>query len=227
MLEKSKMKKTIYMLCATLLGTCSGQALASNASAATNIQVLGLFKNTAVLNIDNQRTVMRVGDKRQGKVRLLAADSEKAIFDVSGRRVQLSLAENQAIRTDLPSSGGHQAQLVSSGGLYSVPGSINGQLADFVVDTGASYVTMSLQQAKALHLDYSNARVVSMNTANGKASAHVFTVKSVRIGGIELHNVEAAVMGDMASSKILLGMSFLSQVNMKHGPGLMVLSERK
>jgi len=66
-----------------------------------------------------------------------------------------------------------------------------------------------------------------MNTANGKAAAYVFTLNSVRIGSIELHNVDAAVMADLSSSKILLGMSFLSQVNMKHGPGLMVLSERK
>lgn len=217
-------KHQIVALIALVLGAGSNHVLASSA---TNIQVLGLFKNTAVLNIDNQRTVMHVGDKRQGSVRLLAANSEKAVFDVRGKRIELALSENQSIRTDLPSSGGHQAQLVSEGGMYAVTGAINGQLADFVVDTGASYVTMSQQQAKSLHLDYSKARAVSMNTANGKATAHVFTVDSVRIGGIELHNVEAAVMAGMSSGRILLGMSFLSQVNMKHGPGLMVLSERK
>ena len=65
-----------------------------------------------------------------------------------------------------------------------------------------------------------------MNTANGKASAQVFTIKSVRIGGIELHDVEGAVMSDLSSSKMLLGMSFLNQVDMQHGPGLMVLKQR-
>jgi len=85
---------------------------------------------------------------------------------------------------------------------------------------------MSPQQAKALRLDFSHARKIMMNTANGKATAHVFTVKSIRIGGIELHDVDAAVMDNLASSKILLGMSFLNHVDMKHGPGLMVLRER-
>jgi len=141
------MKKAIGLFSAGLIGAYCSLALASTAAAATNIQVLGLFKNTAVLNINNQRTVMHVGDSRHGNVRLLAADSEKATFEVSGKRVQLTLAENQAIRTDLPSSGGHQAQLVSEGGLYGVTGAINGKQADFVVDTGARYVTMSIEQA--------------------------------------------------------------------------------
>ena len=65
-----------------------------------------------------------------------------------------------------------------------------------------------------------------MNTANGKAAAHVFKIKSVRIGAIELHDVDGAVMSDLSSSKILLGMSFLDQVDMKHGLGLMVLKQR-
>jgi len=204
----------------------SAQALAMNDDSAQDVKVLGLFKNMAVLNINDQRTVMRVGDTRHGNMRLVAANSEKAVFEIKGRRIVLSMSDTGAIRTDLPTSGGHMAQLISNGGLYSVTGAINGQLADFVVDTGASYVTMSPQQAQVLHLDYSHARKLMMDTANGKATAHVFTIKSIRIGGIELHDVEAAVMNNLASSKILLGMSFLNHVDMKHGPGLMVLKER-
>lgn len=209
-----------------LFSAISAQALAMNDSAGQNFKVLGLFKNTAVLNINDQRTVLHVGDKQHGNLRLLAANSEKAVFEIKGKRIELSLSDNDGIRTDLPVSGGHQAQLISNGGLYAVTGAVNGQLADFVVDTGASYVTMSPQQAHLLHLDYSNGKKVMMNTANGKATAHVFKIKSVRIGGIELHDVDGAVMSDLSSSKILLGMSFLDQVDMQHGPGLMVLKQR-
>lgn len=219
-------KRHITFLISLALSTLSAQALAMNDASGPNIKVLGLFKNMAVLNINDQRTVLRVGDTQHGNLRLLSANSEKAVFEIKGRRVELSLSDSGAIQTELPVSGGHMAQLISNGGLYSVTGAVNGQLADFVVDTGASYVTMSPQQAHLLHLDYSNARTIVMSTANGKATAHVFTVKSVRIGGIELHDVDAAVMNDLASSKILLGMSFLNQVDMKHGPGLMVLKQR-
>ena len=221
------MKNSLTALLIGLLGgAASAQVMAMNVNNGPDIKVLGLFKNMAVLMINDQRTVLHVGDKQQGNLRLLAANSEKGLFEIKGKRIELSLSENEGIRTDLPVSTDHEAQLISNGGLYAVTGAINDQLADFVVDTGASYVTMSPQQAQLLHLDYSSARKVMMNTANGKATAHVFTIKSVRIGGIELHDVEGAVMSDLSSSKILLGMSFLNQVDMKHGPGLMVLKQR-
>lgn len=195
-------------------------------SGGQKIQVVGLFKNMAVLNINDHRTVMHVGDKRQGSVRLLAANSEKALFEIKGRRIELSLSDNNSIRTDLPSSGGGQAQLIANGGLYTVSGVVNGRAAEFVVDTGANYVTMTPQQAQQLHLNFRNGKTITMNTANGRATAHIFTIKSLRIGGIEVHNVDGAVMKNLSSSKILLGMSFLNQVEMKHGAGYMVLKQR-
>lgn len=220
-----KTYQTAFLITA-LVSAVSGQALAAVDRSSPDIKVLGLFKNTAVLNINDQRTVLRVGERKHGELRLLAANSEKAMFEFGGKRFVLSMSTGEGIRTDLPVSNGHQAHLISNGGMYSVTGSVNGQLADFVVDTGASYITMSPEQARRLNLDYSNAKKVMMNTANGKATAHVFTIKSIRIGSIELQNVEGAVMHDLSSSKILLGMSFLGQVEMRHSAGLMVLKQR-
>lgn len=120
--------------------------------------MLGLFKNRAVLAINDQRIVLHVGDQRQDNLRLLAANSETGILETKGKRVVLSLGDNDGIRTGLPVSTEHEAQLISSGGLYAITGAINGQLAEFVVDTGAGYVTMSQQQAHFLHLDFSKAK---------------------------------------------------------------------
>ena len=220
-----KKYQTAFLI-SLVFGGLSAQALAMNDSGVQDIKVLGLFKNTAVLTINDQRAVLHVGDKQLGNLRLLAANSEKAIFEIKGKRVELALSDSGGIRTDLPVTGGHQAMLISNGGLYAVTGAVDGQLADFVVDTGASYVTMSPQQARLLRLDYSNAKKVMMTTANGKATAHIFKIKSVRIGGIELHDVDGAVMADMSPSKILLGMSFLNQVDMTHDTGMMVLKQR-
>lgn len=219
-------KQKVTFLISVFCGAFSAQAMALSGADVPDIKVLGLFKNTAVLKIDNQRTVLHVGDKQHGNLRLLAANSEKAIFEIKGRRVELSLSDSGAIHTGFPSSASHVAQLISNGGLYSVTGAVNGQLANFVVDTGATYVTMSPQMANHLRLDYSHGAKVTMSTANGKTVAHVFTIKSVRIGGIELHDVDAAVTNGMSPSKILLGMSFLNKVDMQHGPGMMVLKQR-
>jgi len=211
------------LITTSLLTMFATQALATSSTTTTpDIQVLGLFKNAAVLNINNQRELVRVGDERN-HVRLLAANSEKAMLEIDGKRLIVSMADNQAVRVGLPAATNAQAHLISNGGMFTVTGSINQQLADFVVDTGASYITMNPQHAKRLNLDYSNAQKIMMNTAKGKTTAHVFTVKSVRIGGIELHNVKAAVVHELDSSKMLLGMSFLNQVEMQQKNGLMIL----
>ncbi|MGD8783067.1 MAG: TIGR02281 family clan AA aspartic protease [Thioalkalispiraceae bacterium] len=210
------------IILSSLLSLIAAQSLAATKVALPEIEVVGLFKNAAVLNIDHQRKLVRVGDERHN-VRLIAANSEKALVEVAGKRMLLSMADNIAVRVGLPAATNAQAHLISNGGMFTVTGSINQQLADFVVDTGASYITMSPQHARRLRLDYSNAKKIMMNTAKGKTTAHVFTVASVRIGGIELHNVKAAVVHELDSSKMLLGMSFLNQVEMQQKNGLMIL----
>lgn len=167
--------------------------------------------------------MVRVGDKR-GNVELLAANSNKAMLKVEGKRYMLSMADNSAVRVGLPAVGA-QAHLMSSGGMYTVTGSINHQLADFVVDTGATYVTMNEKHAKRLGLDYSKSQKIMVTTAKGKTTARVFTINSVRVGGIELHNVKAAIVNEFESNRMLLGMSFLRQVEMTQKNGLMVLKK--
>lgn len=217
-------KRLTYFFLTAVITAMGSQVFAATTTPTPNIQIVGLFKNAVVLNINNQRKLIRVGDKRS-EINLLAANSEKAMLEVEGKRYVLSMAENTGVRVGLPSATNAQAHLISNGGMYSVTGSINQQLVDFIVDTGASYITMNAQHAKRLRLDYSKASKVMMNTAKGKTTAHVFTVASVRIGGIELKNVKAAVIHELESSKMLLGMSFLNQVEMRQKNGLMVLKK--
>lgn len=217
-------KKHLTVILASLVSVFSAHVMAARSVQVSNIRVVGLFKDAAVLTINHQRKLVRVGDVHQN-VRLLAANSEKAMIEYQGRRIVLAMGSSAPIRTGFKSSGA-SAHLVSNGGVYSITGSVNGRLVGFVVDTGATYVTMSAKQARGLNLDFSNARKIMVNTANGKSTAHVFTLKSVKIGSIEVNNVEAAVMHNLSTDKILLGMSFLNQVEMRHKNGLMVLKQR-
>lgn len=202
----------------------SSWVMATSQAAVSEIQVLGLFKNAAVLKINDERKLVRVGEEHQA-VHLLAANSNKAMVEVKGKRYVLSMADNVAVRVGLPDAINAQAHLISNGGMYKVTGSINQQLVDFVVDTGATYITMNAKHARKLGLDFSHGKKVMMNTAKGKTTAHVFTVASVRIGGIELRNVKAAVVHELESNTMLLGMSFLNQVEMRQKNGLMVLKK--
>ena len=189
----------------------------------SDVLVVGLFKDAAVLTINDQRKLLRVGSEHKN-VRLVAANSDKATVEYHGKRYTLAMS-SQPVRTGLKSSGA-QAHLISNGGTYSVSGTINGRMTTFLVDTGASYVTMSANRAKSLGLDFDNARKIMVNTANGKTTAHVFNAKSVKIGGIELNDIEAAVIHNMPDDKVLLGMSYLSKVEMQQKNGLMILKSR-
>lgn len=205
------------------LGLSATAASAATTTDIEEIRVVGLFKDAAVLNINEQRKLLRVGAVHND-IRLVAANSSKAMVEYHGKRYLLAMS-SQPIRTGLKSSGA-QAHLMSNGGTYSVSGSINGRMTSFLVDTGASYVTMSAYRAQSLGLDFSNARKVMVNTANGKTTAHVFRVKSVMIGGIELKDIDAAVIHNMPDEKVLLGMSYLSKVEMEQKNGLMILKYR-
>ncbi len=216
--------KYLTVILASLMSLFSAHVLAARNAQVSDIRVVGLFKDAAVLTINHQRKLVRVGGVHQN-VRLLAANSEKAMVEYQGRRIVLAMGSSAPIRTGFKSSGA-SAHLVSNGGVYSITGSINGRLTGFVVDTGATYITMSAKQARGLNLDFGNARKIMVNTANGKATAHVFTLKSIKVGSIEVNNVEAAVMHNLSTDKILLGMTFLNQVEMRHKNGLMVLKQR-
>lgn len=221
------MKKhtTKILLTAALTILLNAYATAGSVTSVAKIQVVGLFKDAAILRINDQQKMIRVGDSKHG-VRLFAANSERAKIEVDGKVMILSMSDHTPIRIGLPAASDVQAHLLSSGGMYNATGSINQRVTDFVVDTGATYVTISADKAKSLGIDFSKARKLMMNTANGKATAHIIRVKSIRVSGIELNDVETAVMHNMSSPKVLLGMSFLNKVEMTQKDGVMVLKKR-
>ncbi|CDM57847.1 MULTISPECIES: TIGR02281 family clan AA aspartic protease [Rhizobium] len=96
-------------------------------------------------------------------------------------------------------------------GHYEAYVTINGQSISMLVDTGASMIALSREDAERVgiipeNLDYS----MSVMTANGRARAARVTLSEVAIGPIIRHNVPASVAQDGKLDQSLLGMSFLS-----------------
>ena len=90
---------------------------------------------------------------------------------------------------------------------------INRREIEVLVDTGASSVAMSNGTARSLGVRVKrDAFVHTANTANGRVSMALSTLDRVRIGGIELRDVEVAVLPDGALDGVLLGMSFLGRL---------------
>ena len=111
-------------------------------------------------------------------------------------------------------------------GHFMTPGTINGNAVRFLVDTGATFVTLPRSEAQRLHLDLSSARRGVSSTANGQIAVYLVTLDSVKVGDITLYGVQAVVSDGAGMDVALLGMSFLSRTKMHaDGPNL-VLEKR-
>lgn len=89
----------------------------------------------------------------------------------------------------------------------------NNKPVTMLLDTGASSVVLSANDARAIGIDTDKLRfVIPVNTANGRTLAARITLKSLAIGPIRIRRVEALVArnGDLTES--LLGMSFLNRL---------------
>lgn len=98
----------------------------------------------------------------------------------------------------------------NSMGHYVTSGEINGQTVTFLLDTGATNVSIGAHLGQRLGL-VPGKRSVAL-TANGRVTVADTNVAELKIGKITLNNVEASLNPGMQSDKILLGMSALKQL---------------
>lgn len=209
------------MICALL-----GLMAAAPLGAAPQVQVVGLFPNAAVLLVDGQRKLVKVGQTGPGGVQVVSADGSGALLRVAGveRRFNLSREYSGAFSAPV-----RQTERIAQGrgGHYWASGAINGQLVPFLVDTGATSVALNESHARQLNIDF---RVVGqpmmVSTASGTAKAWKVRLNSVRIGAIEVLGVEAVVLEGGSPSEALLGMSFLNQVGWRDEQGVLVLESK-
>jgi len=110
-------------------------------------------------------------------------------------------------------------------GHFSTEGRIDGRRLNFLIDTGASVIALTAEDAASLGLHPSNSEYrVTLKTANGVVRAAPTTLGMVEIGGIMVRDVVAVIMPDGALSENLLGMSFLTRLrHFEYSEGKMVL----
>jgi aspartyl protease family protein len=95
-------------------------------------------------------------------------------------------------------------------GQYVAEGTINGHRVTFLVDTGATQVALSAALAKNLGLKHEGEVVVQ--TANGSTTGYQTRLNNVQLGPIEVRDVGALITHGMHDNSVLLGMSFLKQL---------------
>lgn len=182
------------------------------------IQVLALAKEKVVVLIDGKRQVLKLGEKSPDGITLLETGIKTALVDINGAQAVLEAGQvvTPYVSTPLPETGTGSVTLwADADGFYRAPGQINGSTVRFLVDTGATAVTISAALAKRIGLDLSKGQQTFAQTASGITPMTLLTLKSVSVGRIKLHNVQAGVLPGQLPPTPLLGASFLNRVNME------------
>ncbi len=125
---------------------------------------------------------------------------------------------NQNLSTQVLDNGSKEVVLQSSThGHYIASGKINNKEVVFLVDTGASFVSVPENVAKRVGLIKGSP--MTAFTANGNITVYTTTLNEVSIGDIVLYDVKADINPHMQGEEILLGMSFLRDLSVTHEGG--------
>ena len=202
-------------------------ALAAGVALAQSVSLQGMLGSKALLMVDGgaPRTVAP-GETYKG-VKVVSTSGDQAVVEVEGRRQTLRVGDAPAsVGGNGGAARGSRIVLTAgSGGHFLTGGSINGRATQFMVDTGATTVAMGVAEAERLGIDYRKGQLMRGSTANGVVTAYAVKLNSVRIGDVEVFDVDASVLpGSM--SHILLGNSFLTRFQMTRQNDQLVLDRR-
>ncbi|HEC28300.1 MAG TPA: TIGR02281 family clan AA aspartic protease [Gammaproteobacteria bacterium] len=222
------MLKPAYLL--LFLVILSGSILAgmSTSQAADRIIVQALFNNMAVVNINGKRITLIKGKPVQQGLRLLGANSREAVIEHHGQ-VRTYKMSGQPVRSRYPDVAKTAEIKIwpDKNGLYITSGLVNGVTTEFLVDTGASVIAMNEEHARNFGIDYKKTgKPIDVETASGKLTGSVLKLNSIQVGGIVINNVMAVVLPGKHPTRVLLGATFLSKVDLQRKDTVILLKAR-
>ena len=207
-----------FLLCiAALIG---GWVMVSPAWAASVVYVIALGYDKAEVSINGSAArAMWVGEILSEGVRLRSVEDGAAVFEIDGKLWTLRPGQASYSQTTLQAD---------ARGQFFLTAQINGMPVKAVIDTGATSVTMNSEDANRLGIDYLRGQRVVTQTANGPSSAYLVALATVQVGEIVLTNVQGVVMESSNSQLplVLIGMSFLREVDMQRSGNTMRLQRR-
>jgi len=203
-------------------------ALISLPTLAAHVALVGIFGSKAVLVVDGGRPrTLSVGQKTPESVKLVAisAKTNSVRIETDGVEQTLGLGETPVRAENEPSSDATLTLTADSQGHHFAEGNINGASLRFIVDTGATTISLGMSDAKRARINLERATPVAMQTANGKVKAWMVQLDTVKVGPLVMHGVEATVL-DSDLPVALLGMSFLQRTQMNREGTQLTLRKR-
>ena len=218
------MVKTVNHTLAALLFLLSCAAVL-----AADVNLNGVIGNRALVVIDNGKPRwLTTGETTPEGIKLVSIKGESAVIELDGRRETLTMGQSARLAAGGARSSGTQSVtlIADNQGHFVTTGTINGVTVRFLVDTGASLISMSSSEAKRLGINYTAGQKTVSSTANGVVPAYRVKLDEVRVGDVTLNNVDGMVhLGDTLPM-LLLGMSFLNRMEMKRDGEKMTLTKR-
>ncbi|MDR1062902.1 MAG: retroviral-like aspartic protease family protein [Azoarcus sp.] len=208
--------------------------LLAGGAGAGDLALSGILGGKALLVVDNgPPQLVAVGKSTPEGVKLVAIEGETAAVEFGGKRHVLRLGarvvRQQSDGGDKPGVNAlsrDEARKILARGLeatfkanergeFFISGEINGGKVHFLVDTGATFVSIGRADALRLGIRFDDAASSVSQTAGGDVRVRRVMLDSVTVGGIRLLNVEGVVHEEQDLPFVLLGMSFLKNMEMR------------
>jgi aspartyl protease family protein len=199
---------------------------ATSVLADTKVNVVGLYSGKTVLVINGSRPkTLSIGQSSEG-VKLIAADSTKAVLEIEGKRRELGMGQAATIAGNANSEPGSVTLYADSLGHHITEGQINGVTLKFLVDTGATTVTMNSGDAKYAGIDYKAGEKIQIQAADGVSAGYHVVINTLKLGNVVMNQVEGIVLEGGSPPMVLLGMSALNRLEMKHDGIALTLTKK-
>lgn len=204
----------------------AGAAFCATAHA-QSVSLSGMLGAKALLVVDgSEPKVLAPGESFRG-VKLITTQGDTAVLEFGGKRQSLRVGDSpvsvgQPIRT---ATGARIVLSADSGGHFVSQGSVNSRPVQFLVDTGATTIGISVSDADRIGLKYRQGLPVQVATANGIVPGWKIQLSSVRLGDVEVRDIDAIVT-PIAMPFVLLGNSYLTRFQMTRNNEQMVLEKR-
>ena len=207
---------------------CTPLALAlcliSGSAGAQDVGLAGVMGSKAMLMINgSEPQSVAVGQSLDG-VKVVSVQGDQVVVEIGGKKRPLRVGQH-AIGAAAADGSGKVVMTADNQGHFFTTGTVNGVSVRFLVDTGATMISLGASDARRIGLDFNRGQKGMTQTANGQSAVSKIQLDTVRVGDVTLHNVDALIH-QTEMPMALLGMSFLNRMEMQRDGSTMTLKKR-